>query len=116
MNPVCKFPEVEYTSNYDDANNTMQANFDVIEKQDLAAKKKGSLVGRFIQEQIADGHAFYVIMAESKTKVDISVVNGIGDDWVIPYWGEDARIDKAYAISTIQFRDKMAELFARQKK
>jgi hypothetical protein len=77
----------------------------VIQKRDAEARAKGTLVGRYIQEGRGDGYAIYTIIRETAKKVVIRVETGIGDDWVIPYWGEQATIDKAYAQSNIRFRD-----------
>ena len=82
-----------------------------LQKEDQLAKKKGQLVGRYIQESYADGHAVYKIVKEFKNKVRIRVVTGIGDDWRIPYWGEEATIDKKYAVESIAHRDRVAKLF-----
>ena len=86
-------------------------NFKKLQKQDEMAKEVNRLVGRYIDEPWADGKAFYVIVKENKKSVRIRVVTGIGDDWVIPYWGEETTIEKSYAIQRINYRDKMAELF-----
>src|SRR5271157_5503662 len=67
-------------------------NFRALQDKDAAAKKAGTIVGRFISEPFADGHAYYAIVKEKKTTVDIRVVTGIGDDWRIPYWGDKATV------------------------
>jgi len=87
-------------------------NFKKLETRDLTAKAKGQLVNRYIQEPYADGYAFYEITKETKTKVHIKVISGLGDNWVIPYWGNDAVIDKSYAMNSIQRRDSLKELFS----
>lgn len=87
-------------------------NFKKLEAQDLIARAKGQLVGRYIQEPYADGYAYYVITKETKTKVHLKVVSDIGDDWVIPYWGNGAMMDKSYAMNNIQRRDSLKELFS----
>lgn len=89
-------------------------NWEDLRRQDRIAKQAGILLGRYIQEPYADSHAVYVITHEYKHKVKIKVVTGIGDDWVIPYWGEETTIEKDYAESSIGFRDSLAEAFKRQ--
>lgn len=90
-------------------------NFKALEEQDKKARRSGTLVGRYIQEQYADGYAFYVITKENKKSVRIHVVSGLGDDWVIPYWGEETSVDKQYALQSIQYRDNLKRIFANKK-
>jgi uncharacterized protein YqiB (DUF1249 family) len=78
---------------------------------DNAAQKKQQLVGRYITEGYADGHAVYQIIEETKSNVVVQVVRGIGDDWVIPYWGEVGVINKKYAESKVNGRDALAKIF-----
>lgn len=86
-------------------------NMKKITNKDEKAKAEGKLVGRYIAESFADGQAIYVITKELEVWVEIKVCTGIGDDWVIPYWGEKARIDKAYALRNINRRDSIEKLF-----
>ena len=81
-------------------------------KEDRKAKEKGCLVGRYIQEPFADGYAFYKIVKENKKTVVIEVIKNLGDDWVIPYWGEKTTIDKRYAIMSVEWRDKAEKIFS----
>lgn len=89
-----------------------EANMRKVEENDKKAKEKGKLVGRYIDEPYADGAAIYKIIRENKNTVRIKVVVDIGDDWVIPYWGEEATIDKSYALAKLAFRDKIRERHA----
>jgi len=86
-------------------------NWEDLQDQDNLCKEAGQLLGRFIDEPYADGKAFYQIIRVFKKKVKIQVVTEIGDDWVIPYWGETATIDKDYAIQNIERRDALSKLF-----
>lgn len=90
-----------------------QTNFQKLNEKDLALKKANKLVGRYIKEQFADGYAFYEITKETKTKVGIKVIVNIGDDWVIPYWGQETMIDKNYALNNISVRDSLDKIFGR---
>lgn len=93
-----------------DAFKAMDENMARLKRIDAEAKKKSSLLWRFIREPHADGAAFYQIIRVNKGgTVRIKVCTGIGDDWVIPYWGEEATIDAVYALNNIKFRDLMAE-------
>lgn len=89
-------------------------NFKALMECDKKAKKEGVLVGRYIKEQVCDGYAFYKVVKESKKKVTISKVSGIGDDWCINYWGNEAQIDKKYAIQNITQRDNLEKLFSKK--
>jgi hypothetical protein len=91
------------------------ANFKKLVAQDEKAKDEDKLVGRYIQEQIADGYAYYVIVRENKRTVRIRHATGLGDDWMIPYWGEEASIDKSYALQRIDWRDGLDALFSKAK-
>jgi len=90
-------------------------NFETLAKEDKEAKEKGTLVGRYIREPFADGHAYYRIIKEYAKTVLIKVVTNIGDDWKIPYWGDSATIDKGYAMSNVRGRDALEELFSKKK-
>lgn len=94
----------------------MDAKWENLRSGDAEAKKSGRLVGRYIAEPFADGKAIYVIVKESKTRVRIRVVTGIGDDWRIPYWGDEASIDKGYALHNIAWRDNIDALFRKKDK
>lgn len=92
----------------------LEENWEKVVEKDEKSKEKGKLVGRYIAEPIADGNAVYEIVRENKNTVRIEVVTGIGDDWVIPYWGPSATIDKDYAISSVGRRDGLARIFGRK--
>lgn len=92
-----------------------ETNREKMQQKDKEAKEKGVLKGRYIREPYADGYAFYEIIRENKNTVRIRVVKGIGDDWVIPYWGEETSIDKEYALQNLAQRDFFSELANRKK-
>jgi len=87
------------------------ANFKALQEEDKRAKEEGKLVGRYLEEHYADGYAYYRIVRENKKSVRIEVVTGIGDDWVLPYWGEKSSISKGYAQESLFRRDAMLRLF-----
>lgn len=91
-----------------------EENMRKLKENDRKAKEKGTLVGRFIEEPYADGAAIYRIIRENKNTVRIKVVVDIGDDWIIPYWGKEATIDKSYVLSKLAFRDRLHEMFAKK--
>ena len=84
--------------------------WEVIGYKDECAKATKSLVGRYIMEQCCDSHAVYEIIKENKKTVRIRVLR-VGDEWEIPYWGEEANIDIEYARQSVERRDRLADLF-----
>lgn len=93
---------------------TIKKNWAKLQECDKTAKEKGELVGRYIDEPFADGKAIYQIIKENKKTVRIRVCTGLGDDWVIPYWGEETTIDKEYAVKKVAQRDALTELFRKK--
>ena len=91
--------------------NEWEENFAKMLKKDEIAKAQGKLVGRVIKEQFADGYAYYEIIKETKNTVKIKSITGIGDDWIIPYWGKMTTIEKEYVVHKLEFEDKLDELF-----
>jgi hypothetical protein len=90
----------------------MDKNFNAMVAEDKDAKKKKQLVGRYISQPFADGRAYYKIIKENKKTVRMEVVTDIGDDWVLPYWGETPTIDKQFAIDTIEGREALEKIFS----
>ncbi|WP_121616692.1 hypothetical protein [Virgibacillus halodenitrificans] len=93
-----------------------ESNFQKVVKTDKQSKEQGKLVGRFIREPFADNYAFYRIIRENNKSVRIKLVTDIGDDYCIPYWGEETTIDKDYALKNIGQRDFWNELVEKNKK
>lgn len=93
----------------------MEQNFQKLIEEDNRAKERGQLIGRYIAEPYADGKAYYKIIGETKTTVKIRVITGIGDDWIIPYWGVETNIDKNYVKNKLEFRDYMDGVFSKKK-
>lgn len=92
----------------------MQENFEAMEQKDDAARQAGKLVGRYIDHPYADGRAYYEIIREAAKTVRIRVVRGLGDDWVLPAWGEEATIEKRLAQDFIERREAFRRIFARR--
>jgi hypothetical protein len=86
-------------------------NFNKLVEKDAEARKQKTLVGRYIAEQFADGYAYYTIVKENKKTVKMKVVTKLGDDWVIPSWGETPTLDKRYVMSKINFRDRHSDMW-----
>ena len=94
-----RFPEVSYDLGWEEADKEFEKNWATLIQQDKEARANRILVGRYIEEGIADGSAVYVITKENKTTVRINHVTGLGDDYMIPYWGHEASIKKNYVIN-----------------
>ena len=89
-------------------------NWEKLEKCDKEAAAKSELVGRYITEPFADSSAVYQIIKENKKTVRIHVCTGIGDDWVIPYWGKEATVDKEYVLKKIKQREFLENMFKKK--
>jgi len=65
-----------------------------------AAKKAGKLTGRILQIPIGDGYAYYQVLEKNGDEALVSVITGIGDDWIVPDLGHKSKINlsrvKAY--------------------
>jgi len=70
-------------------------NWKRLEKSNKNAK---GYVGRVITHPYADGAAVYLVTEEQDKTVTIQVVNNIGDNWVLPAWGEEDVISKKTAV------------------
>jgi hypothetical protein len=81
---------------------------------DARAMARGAILGRYIREPFADGHATYQVIDLTKTRARIRVCRGLGDDWVIPYWGEEASVDLDFVQQRIKHRDSFKALFSRK--
>lgn len=91
----------------------IKQNNKLISTIDNDAAQRETLLHRFIYEPYADGFAVYQIIRVNKRTVRIRVCTGIGDDWVIPYWGIEATISLDYAQSHINRRDALKEIFTK---
>lgn len=86
-------------------------NYARLKECDRAAKAAGQLVGRYIEHPFADGKAFYQVVKENKHTVVIRVCTGLGDDWVLPAWGEQTTVGKDLVLQFIKRREGIEELF-----
>lgn len=86
-------------------------NFSELMKCDEIAKANGTLIGRVISHPIADGKAWYQVVKESAKSCTIQVCRGIGDDWVLPAWGEKCSISKTKILDFIGRAEALARIF-----
>lgn len=95
---------------------TWEKNWKAVVQLDKDAKKQNTILGRYLKERCGDGYAFYKIVKVNKLNVAIQVITGIGDDWILPYWGEKISISRTYAEHNIQERDYLDEIFSKSHK
>lgn len=92
-----------------------EQNFQAMREKDQESKTQGMLKGRYLREPYADSYAYYEIIRENKKSVRVRVVTEIGDDWVLPLFGEETTVDKEYAMRNIGQRDYFEDLVARRR-
>ena len=102
---------VKFGGDWKQADKIMRENWETIIKMDKAAKAQGVLVGRYIDHPFADGAAVYQVTKETKKTCTIEVVTGIGDDWVLPAWGEKITLPRSQVLSFIKSREGLAAIF-----
>lgn len=74
-----------------------------IEKKAIA---NGGLLHRFLYESVADGRGVYQIVKETDKYVQVRFCSLDGfQDYVVPQWGMEAIISKAYAQDSINRQD-----------
>ena len=101
---------VDFTK-WDEADRAIKLNQASLEVIDRTSKNNHKLLYRYISHPFADGYAYYQIIKENKITVKIRVCKGMGDDWVLPVWGEESTISKILAEQMIERRDHMEKLF-----
>jgi hypothetical protein len=101
----------------DELMDCIQTNEKHMNEIEKAAIAKGGLLHRFIYEPVADGKAIYQIVRVNKRTVNIKLcsLDGKYADYIVPYWGESASIDKTYAEMAIKNQDVLRELIASRK-
>lgn len=90
----------------------LKENWEKLEAQDIKAREDGTLVGRYIREPVADGHATYVIVKEYENTVRIKYVPEVcPDEYRYSYWGNGGSIRKSYAEKSVSWRDNIRRVF-----
>jgi hypothetical protein len=89
-------------------------NWKSLEDLDRQARENGQLVGRYIEHAFADGKAIYQIIKEHKNSVRIRCCTGLGDDWMLPAWGGESTISKDQALSFIDQREWLENMFSKK--
>jgi hypothetical protein len=108
-------PETINFEKWDQARPIMERNWKHLEEIDERAKNVGQLLYRYVSHSYADGKAFYQIIKENKKSVRLRVCTGLGDDWILPAWGEECSIPKTQAETFIKRRDGLKELFSQRR-
>ncbi len=92
----------------------MEAKFADLTERDQAAKREGKLEDRYIQEQIADGYAYYRITEVMGDMVRVEHMNDIADGYTVPMIESmGCVIPLKYAEENIARRDAWSEIFKR---
>ena len=103
------------THDWDEIDRILEENWKALHEHDKKLGKEGKLVGRFIKEGVADGNAIYQIIKENKRTVRIRRIPFVcPDEYQVRYWGNEATIDKAYAIKSIRGREAISKIFGRK--
>jgi hypothetical protein len=95
---------------------TGEVNLRLLLEIDRRAARKGKLLWRYIGEPCGDSQAYYQVVRVTPRRVQVEVCRNIGDDWVVPYWGDKTSIDIEYARRSIERRDRLAEVFGKPDK
>lgn len=106
---------VNYGDGPEGAIATTERNWQRLQEIDQQQREKGELVGRYVTHPIADGQAVYQITSVNGAHATIKVCRGLGDDWTIPAWGEQATINRQTVEELVTRRDGMAALFAKRR-
>lgn len=94
-------------------NKVMDDNCKRLMALDARARRMKSWVGRIYREQIADGYAIYLIVAESARTVTLKHVKGLWDDYMTPFLGSGGVVDKGRIVNLMKQRDALNALFGR---
>lgn len=85
-------------------------------KTDKKAKKNKTLIGRYINEPVADGYGYYVVTKVTRQRCVLEHLQ-IGDAWTISFVEMlDGIVPKKYVKKNIQAREAMENLFKKAKK
>jgi hypothetical protein len=87
--------------------------FERILREDKLAKKNKTLVGRFLQEHIADGYAYYLIVADNGKRCKVQQITGLWDDWQIRRFELNPWVSRREVVDNVERRDALNALFGR---
>lgn len=95
----------------DDWERTMQENEARLSRIDREAIDAGVLAGRVIYYPVADGYALYQVIRTNKKTARIRQCVGIGDDYRVLLWGDEATIPLSQAEWLVGRQDALDRLF-----
>lgn len=98
---------------FDDHEAQIRANEAKLKACDEAARAKGQKLGRIVRHGWADGYAIYQIVRVTPKTYTIAVCKGLGDDWVLPAWGERCTVSKKRLDAMLDHEDRLKALFAK---
>lgn len=84
-------------------------NRDFLENIDQVQKEAGEICYRYLDFPYADGKAIYQVTGICGTMVKIVCCRGLGDDWEIPEYRDEAVILLSQALQIVGGRDKIAD-------
>ena len=92
----------------------MEAEFNAMRAVDAHAKSEGKLEGRYIQEQIADGYAYYVVVEVGEQTVRVEHQKFF-DGYSVPMIESMGGIIPIhYVRENIEARDQLNEMFSKR--
>lgn len=103
-----KLKKEDYSKGWEHADKIREYNMKILDKSDREAKKKGTLVGRYFTESVADGQAYYLVINENKKKgtVVIEHIDDVWGEYVHQYFGYGKEIDRKYVKEKIAWQDR----------
>jgi len=89
---------------------------DTLEKEAAEAKDRGSLVGCYFYEGVADGRAWYRVIRENKNTCRVKHIPFMcGDEYTISTIGWEGSISKAYVQTMVHRMEALDKLFGPKK-
>lgn len=91
---------------------TINNEYDTFMNVDKAAKAAGTLIGRVVREQIADGYAHYKVVSHNTRTAILEHIDWC-DGWTIPFVENmGCKVPLKYVRANIEHRDKIDVLFS----
>jgi len=100
---------------WDAHSSLMAANQARLDEIDARAKTRGDILARVVNEPFADGYAVYQVHEIRDSQARIVRCIGLGDDWAIPYWGDEAWVELGFIRKKLEHQDNLKALFSRHR-
>lgn len=92
----------------------VRENRDFLRKVDEEQKELGELLYRYLDFPYADGKAIYQVTEVCGTMVRITHCQGLGDDWKILEYGDEAVILQEQAAQIVSRRERLNDMMKRK--